>query len=259
MRRRRRDEDAQEFADCAALLLEELKLVEHPFEGAPLPFHKLILRDAADPESADIEAWVQAVDERNLTLVCRSDCPWPMRHELLISPCDEGGEPFRAALLLRPVPPRYEWVVAHDLVDVITNRRSSVRVPCEIATNLLPDNGDTVLMRERLADQETLTIHDLQRRKAWAQRRSAVLHDVSPEGCRMELSHDVALRDRFHLVLARLDGELVALPLCEVVDLQRGTAGAVQVGVRFIGLRLHERSRLAEFVRELVSVSAASS
>ena len=73
----------------------------------------------------------------------------------------------------------------------------------------------------------------------------------------MQASLVRATDDRFHLVLARLDGELVALPLCEVVDLQRGTAGSVEAGVRFIGLRLRERTRLAEFVRELLSVAAS--
>jgi hypothetical protein len=254
LRRRRRDEDAQDYADRAAVLLDELKLVKPPFAGAPHPFHKLALSDAADPQSATLEAWIVGVDERNITLVSRNDCPWPMRHELLLTPAAGRGDPFRAALLLRPVPPRHEWVLAHDLVDVITNRRSAVRVPCEIGTSLLPDNGDTVLLRERLADQDTVRVEEIQRRRAWAQRHSAVVRDISPDGCRLEVSHEVALRDRFHLVLARLDGELVALPLCEVMDLQRGTAGMVQAGVRFIGLRLKERTRMAQFVRELASV-----
>jgi hypothetical protein len=256
LRRRRRDEDTQEFAARAAKLLQELKLVKPPFAGAPQPFHKLLLSDMADPAASDVEAWVLGVDERNLTIVCRSECPWPMRHELMVKPAADQGEPFRAALLLRPVPPRHEWVLAHDLVDVITNRRSAVRVPCEIATSLLPDTGDTILLRERLAEDRKVTVEEVQRRRMWAQRRSGVVRDISPDGCRLELSHEVALRDRFHVVLARLDGELVALPLCEVVDIQRGTAGDVVAGVRYIGLRLQERTRLANFVRELASVTA---
>ena len=120
-------------------MLDELDLVKPPFTNAPHPFNRLTLADMADPESSGMDAWIVAVDERNLTVVCRNDCPWPMRHELLVTSSDASIEPFRAALLLRPVPPRHEWVLAHDLVDVITNRRSALRVPCEIGTSLLPD------------------------------------------------------------------------------------------------------------------------
>jgi hypothetical protein len=259
LRRRRRDEDAQDYAHRCAVLLDELKLARPPFAGAPRPFHRVTLTDATDPAADSIDAWILAVDERNVTVVSRSDCPWPMRRELLVTQPDGKGEPFRAALLLRPVPPRHEWVLAHDLVDVITNRRSAVRVPCEIATHLLPDTGDTVLLRERMAEQGSLTMEEIERRPAWALRRSAVMRDVSPDGCRLEAGHEMALRERFHVVLARLDGRVVALPLCDVVDIQHGTAGNVLAGVRFVGLRLKERTRLAEFVRELASVGAKAS
>jgi hypothetical protein len=43
------------------------------------------------------------------------------------------------------------------------------------------------------------------------------------------------------------------MPLAEVVDLQRGEEGRVLAGVRFIGVRLKERVRLADFIRTLES------
>lgn len=251
LRRRHRDESALAYAARAAHLLEELNTIPPPFPGAPTPFLQLVLQDAADPHSDMVTAWVLSVDERNITIISRHDCEWPMRRELLATPPQGHGEPFRASLLLRPVPPRHEWVLTHDLVDVITNRRAAVRVPCCLQTSVLPDSGDTVLLRERLADQETVPADDLRRLHGWAQRHAATVIDVSSDGCRLELEHEVALRDRFHVMFTAPDDRLAGLPLAEVVALQRAAAGRVTAGVRFIGMRLKERTRLAEFVRAL--------
>jgi hypothetical protein len=251
LRRRHRDESALAYAARAAHLLEELNSIPPPFPGAPTPFLQLVLQDAADPKSDMVAAWVLSVDERNITIISRHDCEWPMRRELLATPPQGHGEPFRASLLLRPVPPRHEWVLTHDLVDVITNRRAAVRVPCCLQTSVLPDSGDTVLLRERLADQETVPADELRRLHGWAQRHAATVLDVSSDGCRLELEHEVALRDRFHVMFTAPDDRLAGLPLAEVVALQRASAGRVTAGVRFIGMRLKERTRLAEFVRAL--------
>lgn len=258
LRKRRRVESAQEYAEKAARLLEELNTITQPFPDAPTPFMQLALQDAADPNSEIVTAWVLSVDERNISIISRHECAWPMRRELLATPPAGHGEPFRASLLLRPVPPRHEWVLTHDLVDVITNRRAAVRVSCCLETNVLPDSGDTVLLRERLADQETVPADDLRRLHGWAQRHKATVLDVSPDGCRVELEHDVALRDRFHVLFVAPDDRLAGMPLAEVVSLKRASAGRVTAGVRFIGMRLKERTRLAEFVRGLAGSATAS-
>ncbi|HVQ26962.1 MAG TPA: hypothetical protein VMV01_17355, partial [Planctomycetota bacterium] len=233
LRRRHRDESAIAYAARAAHLLEELNTIPLPFPGAPTPFLQLTLQDAADPHSDMVTAWVLSVDERNITIISRHVCEWPMRRELLATPPEGHGEAFRASLLLRPVPPRHEWVLTHDLVDVITNRRATVRVPCCLQTHVLPDNGDIVLLRERLADQETVQADDLRRMHGWAQRHAATVVDVSSDGCRLELEHEVALRDRFHVMFIAPDDRLAGLPLAEVVALQRASAGRVAAGVRF--------------------------
>ena len=253
LRRRHRDESATAYAAKAAHLLEELNSIPPPFPGAPSPFMQLVLQDAADPKSEVLTAWVLSIDERNITLISRHDCDWPMRRELMATPPEGQGEPFRASLLLRPVPPRHEWVLTHDLVDVITNRRAAVRVPCCLHTHVLPDNGDTVLLRERLTDQEAVPADELRRLHGWAQRHVATVVDVSSDGCRVELEHEVALRDRFHVMFVGPDDRLAGLPLAEVVALQRSTGGRVAAGVRFIGMRLKERMRLAEFVRAVAA------
>jgi hypothetical protein len=136
---------------------------------------------------------------------------------------------------------------------VITNRRAAVRVPCCLKTHVLPDSGDTVLLRERLAEQESVPADELRRLHGWAQRRTATVLDVSSDGCRVELEHEVALRDRFHVLFVAPDDRLAGMPLAEVVSLQRAAAGRVTAGVRFIGMRLKERTRLAEYVRSLAA------
>ncbi|HZM00483.1 MAG TPA: PilZ domain-containing protein, partial [Planctomycetota bacterium] len=253
LRRRHRDESAQAYAQRAAHLLEELNAIAAPFPGAPSPFLQIAVQDATDPKSEVVTAWVLSVDERNISIISRHDCEWPMRRELLVTPAAGHGESFRASLLLRPVPPRHEWVLTHDLVDVITNRRAMVRVPCCLHTHVLPANGDAILLRERLADQEPVPADQLRRLQGWAQRHTATVVDVSPDGCRLELEHEVAVRDRFHVVFIAPDDRLAGLPLAEVVALQRAAGGRVAAGVRFIGMRLKERMRLAEFVRRLAA------
>jgi len=244
-------ESPESYAERAARVLEELGLAKQPFSGAPQPFDQLILLDAGDPECDGVTVWVISVDERNLTVVSPSECPWPMRRELIASPREGHGQPFRAALLLRPVPPRHEWVLTHDLVDVITNRRATDRVECELSTHVLPDGGDHVLLRERVAQEEHVDLEDLKKRQGWAQRHAATVHDLSPEGCKLELDREVALKERFHVVLLGPEDALAALPLAEVMDLQRGPEGHAMVGCRFVGLHLKERMLLAEFVRKL--------
>src|SRR6185436_12807694 len=124
-----------------------------------------------------------------------------------------GGEPYSAALLLRPVPPAFEWVLTHDLVDVITNRRSAVRVPCRLQTFCLPDTGDPLLLRERLHRDESLDAETVRRSRSWSQRHGVTVLDLSADGARLAVDHEVALHQRLHLVLTAEDGTLAGLPL----------------------------------------------
>jgi hypothetical protein len=247
---RRSGDDGAGYAESARALLDELGHRRAAFEGAPRPFDQLMLRDAADPTARSVTAFVTAVDERNLTLISRQPCPWAVRRDLLVSPV-AGGEAFGAALLLRPMPPGYEWVLTHDLVDVITNRRNSVRVPCRIETFVLPDTGDPLMLRERLQQDETLDAETLRRTRGWTQRHAVTVLDLSTDGARLQVEHTVTLHERLHLVLTGEDGEVLALPLTEAVSLAHGDDGAVLIGCRFVGVRLKERLRLAGLVRTL--------
>ncbi len=245
---RRAGEDAARCAAEASALLDELSLRRAAFDGAPRPYDRLVLRDAADPTARSVTVFVTAVDERSLSVVSPQTCPWPVRRDLLVTP-GAGGQPFSAALLLRPVPPGFLWVLTHDLVDVITNRRSAVRVPCRIQTFCLPDSGDPLLLRERLQRDEPLDAETLRRSRGWSQRRAVTVLDISPDGARLAVEHQVSLHQRLHLVLAGRDGGVAALPLAEIVSLTHADDGTVHVGARFVGVRLRERLRLAELAR----------
>lgn len=253
---RRSGDDAASYAESARALLDELGQGKAAFEGAPRPFEQLVLRDAADPTERSLTAFVIAADERNLTLISRHECPWPVRRDLLVSPL-AGGEAFGAALLLRPVPPGFEWVLTHDLVDIITNRRNAVRVPCRIETFVLPDTGDPLLLRERLQKDETLDAEALRRTRGWTQRHAVTVLDLSTDGARLQVEHTVTLHGRLHLVLTGEDGDVLALPQAEAVSLAHGDDGSVLVGCRFVGVRLKERLRLASLVRVLAERAPA--
>jgi hypothetical protein len=252
---RRSGDDATRYAERARVLLAELGQGKAAFDGAPRPFDQLVLRETADPTARSVTAFVTAVDERNLTLVSRQSCPWPVRRDLLVSPV-AGGEAFSAALLLRPVPPGFEWVLTHDLVDVITNRRNAVRVPCRIETFVLPDTGDPLMLREHLQRDETLDAEALRRTRGWTQRHAVTVLDLSTDGARLQVEHSVTLHERLHLVLTGEGGAVLALPLAEAVSLAHGDDGAVLVGCRFVGVRLKERLRLASLVRALAGAAA---
>jgi D-alanyl-D-alanine carboxypeptidase len=152
---------------------------------------------------------------------------------------------------MRPAYPAWEWVLTHRQVDVVTNRRATVRVPCRLPTVVLPDGGDAPRLRDRLLRDESLDPDELRRAECFARRHDATVLDISPDGARLALSHSVTLRQRLHLVLRRADGEIAALPLCEIVSVGEEEDGSVRAGTRFVSLRLKERVRVAEFVREL--------
>jgi hypothetical protein len=58
--------------------------------------------------------------------------------------------------------------------------------------------------------------------------------------------------------MRRPDGRVAAMPLAEVVAVGPDANGAWRAGVRFVTLRMKERLRLAEFVKELVRERAAA-
>jgi hypothetical protein len=209
--------------------------------------------DPLDPHEPSVLAWVLAVDQRSILLVSRAHCRWPARRALRLSP---DGEPrpddtFDAQLLLRPVFPHYEWVLTHRLVDVVSDHRHVVRVPCRLPAELLPDDGDAPRLRERLLREQPFDHQELATSGAWARRREATVLDISAEGARLRLRHEVSPRQRMHLLLRRPDGAIAALPLAEVVAASVEQDGTWRASMRFVTVRMRERVRLAEFVNGL--------
>lgn len=257
LREARDDETARRLAAVAARVFAELS-PEPPFAGAPAPFSELRLWDPADPRTPDVPAFVLAADERSLLLTSRADCPWPARRTLRAAPpAARGVPPVELRLLLRPAYPNFEWVVTHQLVGHVANRRAAVRVPCRLDATLLPDGDDAPALRARLLRDEAVDESALLLAAAWARRHAATALDLSPDGARLVLQHEVRPGQRFHLVLRRADGPLAALPLAEVVSVNRAEDGGLRAGVRFVTLRLRERLRLAEFVRGVERGAAA--
>jgi hypothetical protein len=166
-------------------------------------------------------------------------------------PMPSSRPAFGVALLLRPMPPQHEWVLTHALVDTITNRRAAVRVPCRIESFALPDSGDPLLVRQRLQREESVALEELRGSRAWSQRLSVTVTDLSADGARLVLDQPLTRRQRLHLIFADAGGSLLALPLAEVVDSRHDDAGRTVAGVRFIGVRMKERLRLADLVRSL--------
>jgi hypothetical protein len=251
-------ENARSTAGQARRLLEELGLASPAFDGAPAPFEGLTLLDTTDPNAPGVPAWIVAIDERNLVVVSHTECPFPLRRNLMASPRSDARDPFDVSLLLKPVPPKHEWVLTHNLVDVITNRRAALRVVCRIETWSLPESADALLLREQIAQTDDLELDGLRRSRAWPTRNKVSMLDISADGCRLAVSHPASLRQRFHVVLGRADGEIAAMPLAEVIGLQSGPGGVVFLGLRFIDMRLKERARLASYTRDLAAQAAES-
>ena len=143
-------------------------------------------------------------------------------------------------------------------MDIVTNRRAAVRVPCNLQTFILPDGGDAPRLRERLLRDESLDADALRLSEAWTRRHEATVLDLSADGARLALRHQVSPRQRCHLVLRREDGTVAALPLAEVVSVTREADGTLRAGTRFVNLRLRERMRVAEFVRGVEREKAAA-
>lgn len=253
LREARDDAAAARLATQAASLLAELQPGAPAFPGAPAPFAALRVFDPADARTPAVPAWLVAADERSLMLVSRAECPWPARRVLHVAAAGEAGRgaAFEVQLLLRPAYPTWQWVLTHRQVDIVTNRRAAVRVPCRLPTFILPDGGDAPRLRERLLRDEPLDADALRLSEAWARRHEATVLDLSADGARLALAHEVTPRQRCHVVLRRGDGSVAALPLAEVVSVTREVDGSLRAGTRFVNLRLRERMRMAEFVREI--------
>lgn len=251
LRAARDDEAARRLASAAAVLFAELQ-PDEPFPGAPAPFTELRLYDPADPAVPDLRAYVLAIDERSLLLASRADCPWPARRTLHAVPHGaRAAQAVELSLMLRPAYPSWEWVLTHRLVGQVTNRRSAVRVPCRLDTVILPDGDGAPALREALLRDEALDEAALRRSTPWARRTEATVLDLSSDGARLTLRHELRVRQRFHLALRRPDGTLAALPLAEIVSVVAAEDGTLRAGARFVTLRLRERLRLAEFVRAM--------
>ncbi|MGQ0553044.1 MAG: PilZ domain-containing protein [Planctomycetota bacterium] len=251
---------ARQNASVAKRLLQELGANQPPFQGAPAVFEELLLLDAADPTTVRRTVFAVAVDEHSLTVIALArgttldECPWPAQHKLLVSPRTEG-EGYRASLLLRPMPPHHEWVLNHDLIEVINNRRAAERVPCRIEVHTLPEDLELRRLRERLLLDERLGNETLRNSPVWARRRDAVLLDVSSGGCCLALEQALPLGTRLHVVLLQQDGRLLGLPLAEVVSVRTTDENGLCTGLRFVGLRLRERLALAERVRQIAAAA----
>lgn len=245
--RQRSHEAAARFARTAAAVADELRLSLPPFENAPRLFAPLLLTDPDDGEAAPVHGWVVAVDEGHLTIVSPAPCEWPVRRDLLAAP--PGGEPFTVTLVLRPMPGCSEWVLAHELVGAGINRRSARRFPCRIAAWTLPTTAGTFALRARLQGGEPLDAEALRRLECWPRRHAATVEDLSADGARVVLDHDVKRGDRFYVVLADDEGQISALPLAEVVSVRDGDKGRLVAGTRFCAVRMKERVVLADFAQ----------
>lgn len=252
VRQARDDAAAARLAEEAGRLLTETRPAP-PFPGAPAAFAPLRLHDPADPSAPSVLAWALSVDERSLVLASRADCAWPARRMLRVAPdgVPRPGESFDAQLLLRPVHPDFKWVLTHRLVDVVMDHRAVARVPCRLASMLLPDDSDAPRLRERLHRDEPVNDHDLATSESWVCRHEASVLDLSADGAHLSLRHAVKPRQRFHLLLRWPDDSIAALPLAEVVAVGAEPDGSVRAGVRFVTVRLRERVRLANFVQAL--------
>ena len=259
LRDARDDDAATRLAALAARVCAEHQ-PRRPFPGAPAIFAALRLHAPSDPGTMSVLAWVLAVDERRLVLVSRAECPWPARRALRLLPdgVPRPDEFIDAQLLIRPAFPLHEWTLTHRLVDVVTDHRSLMRVPCRLPADILPDDADAPALRDTLHRERPWDEDALRTSAAWARRHEATVMDISAEGARLLLRHEVSPRQRFHVLLRRPDGRVAALPLAEVVAAGPDAEGAWRVGVRFVTLRMKERLRISEFVRELVRERAAA-
>lgn len=253
----RKPEHAERFALRAALLCEELGLRPLQLPGAPVLFEPLLLR-ASDADAAErVRAWVVQVDEGNLALVAPADCPWSIRTELLAQREGAGGDEFEITLLLSPMPGCREWVVSHELVEAPHNRRKARRIACRIAAWLLPCTAGTYSLRGRLQAGERLDPEALRALPAWGRRHPGTIEDISADGARLVVEHEVEHGDRFYVVLSDTDGAVQGLPLAEVVSVRDGNGARRVLGTRFCAVRLKERRALADFAHEAAFAQAS--
>jgi hypothetical protein len=252
--RARQAEHASRLARGAAGITEELRLAIPPFDGAPRLFAPIAIRDPGDAGAAPVEGWVVAVDESHLTLVALGGCPWPVRRDL--SAALPGEEPFGVTLVLRPMPGCCEWVLGHELVDEGVNRRSARRFPCRIAAWTLPTTAGTFGLRARLQGGEPLDPEALRKLEAWPKRHPATIEDLSADGARIAVEHEVRRGDRFYVVLSDTEGRIAALPLAEIVSVRESESGERVLGTRFCAVRLKERVVLADFAQEAAATAA---
>ncbi len=250
-KRCKRAGDAERFADASRRLLAELDAAEPGFPGAPLPFDVISLTAAQEPDSPVIAGWIVQIDDRSLSVVTFRRCPWPIRTELVVTRRDAEAAPFRAVLLLRPVPGGEHWVVSHDLARHLENRRRSERIPVSIRTWALPMGERLTELRDRLRYGDRVDLPRLRKAQSWARRHNITIDDLSPDGAQMTADHEVARGQRFHLVIphAHRAETVIALPLAEVVSVRSGPGGRLVAGMRFCAMRMKERTALADYVR----------
>lgn len=246
-----RRESAERFSRSAAQLLDELAVRRPVFEGAPLLFERVIVRDRTRPGGPSVTAFVADVDEQTLTLITPHDCPWTSRQEIEIDlPERHRREHFDARLQLRPAADDPEWVLDHSLEVEQGNRRLVPRVPCELDVWLLRPSVEVATVRDQLRGTRPPSPGALQHTDAWVARHRAHMIDLSTHGAGMLAHHEVESGQRFYVAVVEGD-VVIALPLAEVVDCRPCPDGQLRLGTRFYGMRLKERMRLADLVRRL--------
>lgn len=259
--RARREDDARDLAGRAAQVCDGLRMRVPPFPSVPLLFEEVRLRDDENGEASDVTGWVTRVEDERLAVVTPDECPWPVRRDLVLERpgSDEPGVPV--SLLMRPSPGSPEWVLDHEFDYVGHERRSSRRhaPKTRIAAWAFPCTAGAYTLRSRLQQDEPVDTESLRRLRGWTERKPVEIEDVSSDGCRVSVTTEASVGDRYYIALPHSDGTIAALPLAEVVSVRAGRQDDLLLGMRFRAVRLKERLLLADFAASLDAQPAIAS
>ncbi len=238
------DTAADRFAINAAWCLSQLGCRDAPFEGAPKTFDAVQVGDPVD-SSPTFTAYIADVDETSLTLITSRACPYPPHTPLTLTLEDDSK--IETTLELKPVTAAPEWVLAHTL-DANVERRETHRTPCSVNTVSLEPCAEVVEMRRALRLRWPLSHSDLEDNEIWRHRRRMRIIDISPGGAAVLVDEHVPLGERFHLLLSGADDSVLAVPEVEVLHTHQAPTGELRLGVRFIGVRLAERTAICDWI-----------
>ena len=256
----RRLEEARDVADRCAQVCDGLRMRVPPYPAAPLLFEEVLLRDEEDPSADPVPAWVTRVEDERLALASPAPCPWPVRRDLLLERPTSGEAAVHVSLLMRPSQGSPEWIVDHDFDYGGPERRAARRhrARTRIAAWAFPCTAGAYTLRARLQQDEPVDTESLRRLRGWPERKPVEIQDLSSDGCRLSLSGDVCVGERFYVALSHSDGTIAALPLAEVVSVRVGPDDDLLAGMRFRAVRLKERLLLADFAASLDEAATPS-